>query len=257
MVSFALAIVLLPLAMAGNAHYDMSGHGNMAGTYGVQMSGQMMMMNQQMGQGQMGQNSGQWWGMESQEDMEAYMQWCEERKLQMEAQEEERKMLAEITARAEERKRMAAREASMKEAKAKREAMVAQWRMWQSQLTQTEEYAGNMEKYTMMKVKYMFSLTMDFLKFCRCSDYTAPLQRYLMFDGMTYEPGMSEAYTLDELEGIDVTNVDAVAQRMATLSEPDQIKLFFHGMINEVCGGVKTYVEQVKVWESQYNFMGN
>merc|ERR1712154_95542 len=85
-------------------------------------------------------------------------------------------------------------EKMMKEAKMKRENMVAQWRMWQNQLKQTEEYEGSMAKYTEMKVKYMFSLTMDFLKFCKCSDDTAPLQRYLRHGDMTYEPATSEAY---------------------------------------------------------------
>ena len=49
----------------------------------------------------------------------------------------------------------------------KREAMVAQWRMWQAQLSQAEEFDGLMDKYTEMKVHYMFTLTMEYLKFCR------------------------------------------------------------------------------------------
>merc|ERR1712154_353341 len=219
--------------------------------YGQQMMGH----GQQMGHGMQQNNGGQWWAASSQEDYEEYQRWCENNKLIQESNEESRRLMAEITARNEERKRHHAREAARKEAENKRKAMIAQWNMWQSQLQHTEEYAGNMEKYTNMKVKYMFSLVMDFLKFCRCSDYTAPLQRYLIHDGMTYQPGMSEAYTLDELEGIDTTNVEEVAKRTATLSEPDQIKLFFHGMINGVCDGVKGYVEQVKVWEAQYNFL--
>ena len=45
--------------------------------------------------------------------------------------------------------------------------MVAQWRMWQSQIKMAEEYTGNFDKYTAMKIKYMFTLTMDYLKFCQ------------------------------------------------------------------------------------------
>jgi len=66
----------------------------------------------------------------------------------------------------------------------------------------------------------------------------------------------AETWSLDELDGVDLTNVDAVAQRMATLSEGDQLKLYFHGLISGVCDGVKVYVDQVKQWEAQYNFMG-
>merc|ERR1712154_717430 len=184
-----------------------------------------MMGNQMIGN-QMGMNGGNWWNMESEEDKEAYMKWCEERKLQM------------------------------KEQKMKRENMVAQWRMWQSQLKQVEEYDESMNKYTEMKIKYMFSLTMDYLKFCKCSDNTADLQRYLNYGGMTYVPGMSEAYDLSELDGVDLNDEEAVAQRMATLSTQDQIKLYFTGMIMTTCDAVKAYVGQLKQWEQQYNFMG-
>merc|ERR1711963_986962 len=184
-----------------------------------------------------------WWGIKTQEDQEAYLRWCEERKMQMHQQEEDKK-------------REYKREKMMKESKAKRENMVAQWRMWERQLKQTEEYSGAMDKYTDMKVKYMFSLTMDYLKFCKCSDDTAPLQRYLRYDGMSYEPGMSEAYDLSDLEGADLNDEEAVAQRMATLSESDQIRLFFTGMVIPTCDAVKAYVTQLKSWEQQYNFMG-
>merc|ERR1711973_46265 len=201
------------------------------GTYGVQMNGMLQMGNQMMGNQMMGNqmqqqgmNAGNWWGMTSEEDKEAYLRWCEERKLQMKEQEEAQELLKQITEAAEEKKREAMKEKMMKEAK--------------------------------MKVKYMFSLTMDFLKFCKCSDNTADLQRYLRYGEMTFIPGMSEAYDLSELEGIDINNEEAVAQRMATLSDQDQIKLFFTGMIMTTCDAVKGYIGQLKQWEQQYNFMG-
>merc|ERR1711963_902252 len=255
MVSYVIAACLLPLALGGMMHKDMMGMQGMKGMgqYGVQMEGMMqvgnmgrqMMGNQMMGNQMQGMNGGNWWGMTSEEDKEAYLKWCEERKMQMQEQEEAQKLLKQITEAAEE-----------KERKMKRENMVAQWRMWQNQLKQVEEYDESMNKYTEMKVKYMFSLTIDFLKFCKCSDNTADLQRYLSYGGMTYVPGMSEAYDLSELEGIDINNEEAVAQRMATLSDQDQIKLFFTGMIMTTCDAVKTYINQLKQWETQYNFMG-
>jgi len=265
MESFLLAACLLPLALGGMMHGNY-GMQNM-GTYGVQMNGMMQMGNQMMGNQMMGNqmmgnqmqqqgmNAGNWWGMTSEEDKEAYLKWCEERKLQMKEQEEAQALLKQITQAAEEKKREAMHEKMMKEAKMKRENMVAQWRMWQNQLKQTEEYDSSMSKYTEMKVKYMFSLTMDFLKFCKCSDYTGPLQRYLRYGEMSYEPGMTEAYDLSELEGIDINNEEAVAQRMATLSDQDQIKLFFTGMIMSTCDAVKVYIKQLEQWEKQYNFL--
>ena len=91
---------------------------------------------------------------------------------------------------------------------------------------------------------------------CSCSDYSAHLQRYLLHGGETYVPGASDAFSLDELEGVDTSSVDAVARRMADLSEQEQVKLFFGGIIGSMCDSVKTYVDQVKAWEAQYNFMG-
>ena len=38
-----------------------------------------------------------------------------------------------------------------------------------------------------------------------------------------YEPGMGDAYSLEDLSGIDTTNVDAVAQTLAGLSQQDQV----------------------------------
>jgi len=266
MESFLLAACLLPLALGGMMHGNY-GMQNM-GTYGVQMNGMMQMGNQMMGNQMMGNqmmgnqmqqqgmNAGNWWGMTSEEDKEAYLKWCEERKLQMKEQEEAQALLKQITQQAEEKKREAMHEKMMKEAKMKRENMVAQWRMWQSQLKQTEEYDEAMDKYTDMKVTYMFTLTMDYLKFCKCSDNTASLQRYLQYGGKTFEPGMTEAYDLSELDGVDLNDEEAVAQRMATLSTQDQIKLYFTGMIMTTCDAVKAYVNQLKQWEQQYNFMG-
>merc|ERR1719422_2383246 len=144
----------------------------------------MMQGGQMGGQMQQGQNGGNWWSMESEEDKEAYLKWCEERKMQMKEQEEAQALLKQITQQAEMKKREVAREKMMKEAKMKRENMVSQWRMWQSQLKQSEEYDESMNKYTEMKVKYMFTLTMDYLKFCKCSDNTAELQRYLRYGDM-------------------------------------------------------------------------
>jgi len=276
MVRYALATLLLPLAMAGyiqpvpynqmqqqqqqqqNWPQQQQWGWNQGQQYGVEMQGYMTQGggNMQGGHQQHQGGNNQWWGIDDAEDYAAYLKWCEERRMAMAEQEAQERLLREMEQRTEEKKREMEHEKAMKEMEHKRESMMHQVRMWQAQLNRAEEFDDSMEKYTNMKIKYMFSLTMDFLKFCRCSDYTAHLQRYLHHDGDTYEPGHSDAYNLDDLEGVDITSVDAVAQRMATLSQQEQVKLFFGGIIASMCGSVKTYVDQVKSWESQYNFMG-
>jgi len=201
-------------------------------------------------------NNQQWWGMQSEEEYAAYMKWCEERRMAIQEQEAQKELLEEIEERAEEKKREHEREQAMKEMKMRRESMMSQWRSWQQQIEAAEEFDGSMSKYEEMKIKYMFTLTMDFLKFCKCSDYTTHLQRYLVNGDMSYMAGSTDAYNLDELEGIDTNDVEAVAQRLASLSEADQTKAYFKGIIDSMCGSVKAYVDQVKVWETQYNFMG-
>merc|ERR1711976_778050 len=112
----------------------------------------------------------------------------------------------------------------MREQKARRESMMAEWRMWQAQIAQADEFDAMIYGSMEMKYKYMFDITMEFLKFCRCADDTAHLQRYLQYGDKTYQPGTTDAFNLDDLEGIDTTSVDAVAQRMAGLSQVAQIK---------------------------------
>merc|ERR1712141_264839 len=206
----------------------------------MQQNMMQQMAYNQMGGQMMAQNNGNWWGIASEEDQEAYMKWCEERKMQMKEQEEAKELLRHI----------------QEEAKAKRESMVAQWRMWQAQLKMADEFDSSMSKYTEMKGKNMFTLTMDYLKFCKCSDDTAHLQKYLMHDGQTYEPGMGDAFSLDELEGVDINDEEAVAQRMASLSDKDNIQLYFTGMVMTTCDAVKQFIATLKKNEDRFNFIG-
>jgi len=285
MVMYAVVAVLLPLAMAANMQMgnqqqqqgwansgwkDNSGWGSNSGWgdnsgWGVQMQGVISQGNMQQG-GQMMQQGGQmmqqggqsqqYWDMHTQEEYAAYIKWCEERKLAIQEQEAQQQLLIEIQTRTEEKKHEEEREHAMKEMKMKRESMMMQWKQWQQQIAAAEEFDGSMSKYEEMKIHYMFSLTMDFLKFCKCSDYTGALQKYLMYGEMSFEPGMNDAYNLDDLIALDTTDVEAAAQRLAGLSQLDQTEQYFGGLIATMCGGVKTYIDQVKVWEQQYNFMG-
>ena len=55
--------------------------------------------------------------MDSQEDYEAYLRWCEERRMAIQEQEQQQALLREITERAEEKKREMEREKAAKEMK--------------------------------------------------------------------------------------------------------------------------------------------
>lgn len=269
----ALAVVLLPLAMAGSIGYQQPmmmmpqqqqwgqqqqqwGQPQQQWGWGMQMQGQMRPDDDD---DDHNSGSNQWWGMDSKEEYDAYMRWCEERRLAIQEQEAQQALLHEIEERQEAAARAVQQEKAAKEMQMKREAMVAQWRMWQSQLSQASEFDGWMEKFTEMKIEYMFTLTMEFLKFCSaCTDNTAHLQRYLIYGSHSYQPpSASEAFNVEDLNGIDTTSVEAVAQRLAVLPDSDGVKAFFGGAVESMCDGVKGYIEQLRLWEAQYNFMGH
>merc|ERR1711893_32183 len=96
------------------------------------------------------------------------------------------------------------REMRAKEAKERHESMMAQWKMWQMRLSQQHEFDDLMGKFTEMKHSYMFAITMEFLKFCKCSDFTEDLSRYLMHGDMHWEG--DEDWDLDDLDGIGMSD---------------------------------------------------
>lgn len=275
MVLFALSLaVMLPLAMGGQIMYQQQQQPMMAyqqqqqqqpmmaypqqqqwGNWNVQMNGVMMPTDQQQQQTQ--ESNTKWWNMKSQEEYEAYLKWCAERQAAIQQQEESQQLLKELQERAEAQERAHEREKAQKEMEMKRESMQNQWKMWKAQLEMGEEFDGVLEHFMEMKGMYWFKLTTEFLKFCRCSDYASHLQRYLMYGSESYSPTVGEVFMLDGMDGIDTTNVDAVAQRLASMSQSDQVKQFFGGAISTMCGSVKSYVDQVISWEAQYNFMGH
>merc|ERR1719361_1402139 len=87
---------------------------------------------------------------------------------------------------------------------------------------------------------------------CKCSDFTAEIERFFMHDGVSTK---YEEFELSDLGAIDSTDPNAVAQKFITLSKGDQIKAFFGGLAEAMCGGARTYFEQVEAWEKQYNFL--
>lgn len=181
------------------------------------------------------------------------MKWCEERKMAMQEQKQQQEMLEQFTKQEETRKMEMEKARVQKEIEERRESMQAQWKMWQMRLSQQHEFDSLLDKFAEMKHYYMFAVTMEFLKFCKCSDFTEDLQRYFMHGDQKYEAGHD--WDLDDLEGIDSTNAVEVARAIANLPRQEQIKSFFGGLASSLCLSARAYVEQVRTWEVRYKFL--
>jgi len=194
--------------------------------------------------------------MASEEEYQAYLKWCQERQLAIQQQEEQQALLKEMEMRAEQVARERQMEKAAKEMQAKRESMVNQWKMWREQLEMADEYDGRIDGFTEMKTKYIFKLTMEFLHFCRCTDYAAHLQKYFVYGTESYVPTAVETFYTESWERVaDVTSVESVAQVAATISSAEQVKMLFSGALYYICDEVKAYIQQILAWEQQYNFM--
>jgi len=219
------------------------------------MQQQMMNMMAQSGWGHKEKDDhgdGDWWAAQNSDDYEAYMKWCQERQMAMKEQEQQREILKQWEEAQAKRKMEMERERQHKEAEERHESMMAQWKMWQMRLNQQHEFENLMAHFTEMKHGYMFAVTMELLKFCKCSDFTEDLQRYFMHGDQTYEDA---DFDIDDLDGIDTTNAQAVAQALANSSKEVQVKAFFGGLANALCASGRTYVEQVRSWENTYRFL--
>jgi len=104
-----------------------------------------------------------------------------------------------------------------------------------------------------MKHTYAYMVTCEFLKFCKCSDFTEDLEKYFMHDGVTVS---HNEYNLDDLEGIIANdNPIEVAQALANRPAADQTKAFFGGLATSMCEGAHAYVQQLEQWEREHQFM--
>merc|ERR1712055_225887 len=196
---------------------------------------------------------GDWWSAQNSDDYQAYMKWCEERQKSMQEQEQQKALLKQWEEANAKRKMEEQREKAEKESHERHESMMAQWKMWQMRLNQQHEFDDRMGKFAEMKHKYMFAVTMEFLDFCECADFTDDLERYFMHGDEKYDG--DEDWDLTDLNGIDATNAQAVAQAIANEPRAVQIKAFFGGLATALCASGKAYVEQVKSWEKTYKFL--
>merc|ERR1712212_1256864 len=124
--------------------------------------------------------------------------------------------------------------------------MESEWKMWEKKLTQTVSFDALSYKINEMKHQYYYMMVFEFLKFCKCSDFTTEVERFFHHDGFSTD--RYEEFDLEDLNGIDVGDVGTVAQALNQLSQQDQLKAFFGGLSNAMCTAARTYFDQVGLW---------
>jgi len=252
MVPLALLIVLPLVAAAGHeGGHDMKDM--------MQMMEMMEMMNKMKGWGDNyaeKEDSKEETAMsvQSAEDYEAYLKWCEENRARQAEFQQQQKLLDEFKAReaakAEEARKMRVKQ----EAEERQHNMMAEWRNWERQMQNVASFDKLGSELMEMKGQYYYKVTFSFLKFCKCTDFAGEIESFFMGGK---EAG--EEYDLDLLD--DIVEVEAgsdpavVAQTLVNLSKGDQIKAFFGGLKESMCDGAEAYFEQVEAWEKQYNFL--
>jgi len=263
MVPLVVLLAIVPLAMCAGHDGDMMQNQMMQ-----QMMQQMMMQQMNKGWGNnynMGHHddddgnsmmngaaNGNWMNMQSAEDYDAYLKWCEEKRMAAQEQEQQKKLMMMWEQKEKERKENMEKKRKEHEAEERQEMMMSQWKMWERRVHEQQEFESLNYKLMEMKHEYSFSLTSEFLKFCKCSDFIEDLEKFFIHDGVTMG---GQEFNLDDLETIDSNDALAVAQALANRPKADQIKAFFGGLAGAMCEGAKNYVGQLTAWEREYKFM--
>lgn len=190
----------------------------------------------------------------STEDMEAYQKWCEERQRATKEHEQQKQLLEMWEKQEEMRKMETERKAHEREAAERHESMMAQWKQWQMKISQMHTFDDLTYKFAEQKHTYMYTVMTEFLKFCKCSDFTEELSRYFMHEGVNYHD--EDDFDLDELEAVERgSDALTVARALLGRSRSEQTKAFFGGLAESLCSSARSYVEEVKEWEKTYNFL--
>jgi len=257
MVPFALILALVGAAAAG----QMGDNNQM-----MEMMQMMQMMQQMKGWGNdhaggnMGGNAvaataapAPQWATGSPEDVAAYMKWCEENQIRIADQKRQSQLLIQWEQKEAHRVEAQKKEMHMHEAKERQEAMESEWKMWEKKMTMTANFESLGYQIMEMKHKYYYVVTFEFLKFCKCSDFTAEIERFFNHEGV--ETKSYEEFDLNDLNAIDSQDVNAVAQALFSMTKGDQIKAFYGSLAQAMCGGARNYFDQVVAWDKQYNFL--
>jgi len=258
MVPLALLLVL-PLVAATGHDMDMDMMKN--------MMSMMEMMNKMKGWGDeknemqapARQEESQWYQMENSADYEAYLKWCEENRARTAEFQQQSRLLEQFKEREAAKKEEARKMQVQMEAEEKKKNMMAEWKMWEKQMESVHEFDKLGYEIMEMKAKYYYMVTFEFMKMCKCNDFTSKVEAFFMG-----ESSNSKALEMDDMfedivditeEGLANNDPATVAQTLVRLSKGDQIKAFFAGLREVMCDGAEAYVEQVESWEKQYRFL--
>merc|ERR1712154_712164 len=175
MVPIALLLVLPLVAATGHDMQDM-----------MKMMEMMEMMNKMKGWGDKsmemgsmedskeedsremmgGQQGGELFNMQNREDYEAYLKWCEENRARNAEFQEQQRLLDMFKQR----------EEAKKEAKEKKQNMMAEWKQWEKQMEMVASFDKLGYEIMEMKGKYYYTVTFEFMKFCKCSDFAGKVE---------------------------------------------------------------------------------
>jgi len=193
------------------------------------------------------------WSTGSPEDIAAYMKWCEENQVRIAEQKRQTQLLQEWERKEAARKEAMKREMQKHEAEERKEAMESEWKMWEKKMTMTASFEKLGYEIMEMKHKYYYMVTFEFLKFCKCSDFTSEIERFFHHEG--FETKNYEEFDLADLNAIDSQDVNSVANALFAMNNMDRTKAFFGGLAQSMCGGARAYFDQVVAWENQFNFL--
>lgn len=190
--------------------------------------------------------------MNSPEDMAAFQKWCEERENTKKEYEYKQHLMEMYEKQEKERKEKMEMEMKEKAEKEKHEAMMAKWSSWQEQLKQVQNFDKIEYKMMEMNHMYMYAVTAEIMKFCKCEDWIDDLGKYFSHAGFSSD---ADKYDMDYLENIDWTNVQATAQALYQRPAEDLVAVFYGGLSWNLCEGAKKYLGDVVQWDKDTGFM--
>jgi len=193
--------------------------------------------------------------MQTKEEYEAYLKWCAENQARDAEQAKQQELLDAWKAREEARKAEAEKMRVAAEAEEKRKNQMAQYKMWERQMEMSATFDSISREVTEVKAKWYHTVTFEFLRFCKCSEFTVDIGHYFNKE----EFYKNEEFDIEDLglSAVKSQNVDTVANALFQMSQGDRTKAFFGGLATAMCGGARDYMEQVEEWEKSRNFLDN
>jgi len=198
------------------------------------------------------QQGGDWYNMENREDYEAYMKWCEENRARTAEFQQQQRLLEQFQQRQSAQREEQSQSQVKAEAEEKQRSSMAEWKMMEKQMEAVAEFDKFGQEIMEMKASYYYKLTFQFLKFCKCTDFTGELD--LIFTGSSSE---AKEFDLDSMEdNIEITDDPVqVAQALAQRPVGEQVLAMFGGLAEAMCAGAERYTEQIENWEKEHHFL--